>query len=87
MATYGLTQRCTGPQIFSVLSRCLPSVNDEIQTAMCRAMPVLLTWDVDEDYAESMVFQSVQLMLAMAPNRILDVMNGLGGLASVVLHR
>lgn len=87
IATYGAAERCTGPSMFALLSKCLPSNDTETQIALCRAIPILVTWDVDEDQAEDMVFESVRMMLSMPDDRRLEVMNGLGGLASVVLHR
>ncbi|CAD6575349.1 MAG: hypothetical protein TREMPRED_001360 [Tremellales sp. Tagirdzhanova-0007] len=78
---------CNPVVVFATLHSAFPLCTAEAQIALCGALPILTTWDTSAFCCGSQVERAVLFMLALPEEIKTHAMDGLGQLASVVLHQ
>ena len=76
---------CDPVIVFDMLHLAFPFCTAEARVALCAALPVLTTWDTSA--RGNQIERAVNFMLALPACHRTHVMNGLGQLASVILHQ
>lgn len=80
-------QTCNATAIFDLLQSTFARCSAPAQQALCRALPILATWDTQAFVESHRVHASVEFMLGLPVGLRQDTLGGLGQLASVVLDR